>query len=135
MIGVLLLPLCLARSPNGTRRCLDGKSYMFYDDPGRPPIDTSECCTGFSKDEDGNCVADIIRHSLPTSALPRFAAAISLILVVWILIAVFSLVIAYVTMMGRNRKKPRNSSEIGDHVASKVLLNNDLPSKSQLVMI
>ncbi|KAK6027615.1 hypothetical protein OSTOST_06351 [Ostertagia ostertagi] len=119
MIGILLLPLCLARSPNGTRRCLDGKNYIFYEAADRP-TDTGECCTGFSRDEDGNCVADIVQHTFPLSAVPRFAAAISLVLIAWILIIVFSMVIAYVTMMERNRKVNRIST-IDEHLTRKRL--------------
>ncbi|KAK6058488.1 hypothetical protein COOONC_03938 [Cooperia oncophora] len=122
MIGILLLPLCVARSPNGTRRCVDGKSYIFHDVTDRP-IGTNECCTGFSKDEVGNCVA----------AVPRFAAAISLVFIAWILIAVFSMVIAYVTMMERNRKGTRNSMTNSGYSSSEQLLNKPLPSTSQLV--
>ncbi|VDO25150.1 unnamed protein product [Haemonchus placei] len=124
MIGILLLPLCLARSLNGTRRCLDGKSYIFHEVSDRP-TDTGECCTGFTKDEVGNCIAEIVHHSFPTSVVPRFAAAISLILVAWILIVVFSLVIAYVTMMERNRKIARIPSMTDKHNARKQLLNSN----------
>ncbi|PIO75456.1 hypothetical protein TELCIR_02506 [Teladorsagia circumcincta] len=133
MIGVLLLPLCLARSPNEIRRCLDGKNYIFHEAADRP-VDTGECCTGFSRDEDGNCVADIVEHTFPMSAVPRFAAAISLVLIAWILIIVFSMVIAYVTMMERNRKINRIST-IDVQVPRKRLLKNSLPSTSLPVTI
>ncbi|RCN51324.1 hypothetical protein ANCCAN_02477 [Ancylostoma caninum] len=115
MIGLLLLPLILARPPNGTRRCLDGRSYII-DETADTTIDTGECCPGFSRSEFGHCVEEIIRHSFPKFAVPRFAAAMSLLLVVWILIGVFSLVIAYVTLSQRRR----NALPAEDEVATGV---------------
>ncbi|KHJ83973.1 hypothetical protein OESDEN_16317, partial [Oesophagostomum dentatum] len=74
-------------------------------------IDTGECCPGYSKSELGHCVQDIIPYSFPKSVVPRFATAMSLLLIVWILIAVFSLLIAYITLSQRRRDAPTPEGE------------------------
>lgn len=38
-----------------SRRILPTFSYTFADDHDRP-LDTGECCVGYSKDEFGNCI-------------------------------------------------------------------------------
>ncbi|WKX92710.1 hypothetical protein Q1695_010610 [Nippostrongylus brasiliensis] len=121
MISLLFLPMCLSRPLNITKRCSEGKSVYLavvcrpastsylsdiYHDSGKL-FEISECCSGFSKNENGICVEDIIKHSFPKSAVPRFIAAMSLMLIVWILVGVFSLLIAYITLSHRRKDAAR----------------------------
>ncbi|KAK6726913.1 hypothetical protein RB195_004921 [Necator americanus] len=138
MIGLLLLPLILARPPNNTRRCLDGRSYIF-DEATDTSIDTGECCSGFSRTEFGHCVERIIRHSFPRFAVPRFAAAMSLLLVVWILIGVFSMVIAYVTLTQRRRialpPTDRDVTEVEEEASTRLLEPQPTPTQLHSAVI
>lgn len=118
-----------------SRRILPTFSYTFADDHDRP-LDTGECCVGYSKDEFGNCIEDIVRHTFPTFAVPRFVAAMSALLVVWILVGVFSMLIAYMTTSQRCKNAAlRLTTKSGKDFQRNLLLEDIVASRPQSVSI
>ncbi|KJH51196.1 hypothetical protein DICVIV_02658 [Dictyocaulus viviparus] len=66
-------------------------------------MDTGECCMNYFKDDFGICRGDTNHQFFPTTTLPRFVVAMGLVLVLWMLIGIFSLIVAYVTLNKRSK--------------------------------